>query len=103
MSASASKLTTLEIHCLNALTDDYENAKSIKADIDRVLNQAVNAKELEDCVAQLVGKGLAVAYDFDPIRSKYAVADLRRSNISEQWFGLTDRGREELNRNWVDK
>jgi hypothetical protein len=75
---------TLEIHCLNALSDDYENTKTIKIDIDRVLKQDISIQQIENCLADLDQKKLVNVYDFDLATSQYRIADLRPARVARE-------------------
>jgi hypothetical protein len=94
------QLNKVELHCLNSLTDDYENVSSIEPDITRALKRDIRSKELENCLTGLIQRGLVEVYDFDPVKSQYIASALRPGDIRKQWFFVSEVGREQLDRNW---
>lgn len=94
-------MTLLAMHCLNALCDDYENVASIIPDVRRATHFAVLEEDIEESIRQLVSDGLATVFAFDAEASKYVPTDIN-AELSKNWFFITDKGRTELDRHWVD-
>jgi hypothetical protein len=95
-------LTLLDLHCLNALCDDYENIPSIREDVRRSAHGDVTEEEIRDCLVELKINGWAAAFKFNVSQSQYVEVDDLNGDWPNMWFHITNEGRQELDRNWVD-
>lgn len=95
-------LTLLDLHCLNALCDDYENIASTMADVRRSAHGNVTEAEIRECLQELKSNGWASAYEFNSIKGEYIEISDLSGDWSNFWFLITDQGRRELDQNWVD-
>jgi len=95
-------LTLLDLHCLNALCDDYENVVSVTADVRRSTHGNVSENEIRKCLAELKSKGWVSVYEFDSTRSSYNRVECLTEDWSNIWFFINDDGRKKLHQNWVD-
>jgi hypothetical protein len=96
------KFTILDLYCLNAICDDYENVASVTADVRRSAHGNVSDNEIKNCLIRLKKNGWASAYEFDSTRSLFNRVDYITTDCSDVWFFITDAGRKELDKNWVD-
>jgi hypothetical protein len=98
-------VSILDLHCLNAVCDDYENVESITAEVRRSSHGNVSDAEIAECLSELAAAGLVNVFHFDACSGRYepvsftqfVPADLRRA-----WFLITPKGQEELDANWVE-
>ncbi len=81
------KVSILNLHCLNALSDDREDVSSIVADVRRSTHSDVTIQEITCCLNDLVAEDMA---------SRTTDA------AGVEWYELTPRGRRELDAHWVD-
>ena len=94
-------ITLLALHCLNALCDDYENLDALTAEVRRATHGVVSKSEMAECLQHLVACGWVNAFRFDGAQSKYIpIATLEE--LSENWFLISENGREKLDQNWID-
>ena len=95
-------VSILGLHCLNAVTDDYENLGSILDEVRRTSHGNVTADEVAAAVAEMVADGLVAVYRFEP-RDQAFVPAAPGAAVSESfWFRITPTGRRELDANWVN-
>ena len=80
------KVSILNLHCLNSLSDDQENIAAIVSDVRLATYGDVTVSEVTACLNELISEGLV---------SQSADAS------GTHWYQLTKRGREELDANWV--
>lgn len=81
------RVSILNLHCLNALSDDREDLSSIVLDVRRSTHSDVTIEEVASCLNDLVTENMAA-------RSTDAAGG--------EWFELTAKGRQELDASWVD-
>jgi DNA-binding PadR family transcriptional regulator len=82
------KVSILNLHCLNALSDDREDLSSIVADVRRSTHSDVTPQDVATCLNDLVAEEMA---------SRTADA------AGVEWYELTPQGRRELDAHWVDE
>jgi DNA-binding PadR family transcriptional regulator len=82
------KVSLLNLHCLNALTDDSEDISAIVADVRHSTHGDLTASDVATCLNDLITEGMVA-------RSTDAAGN--------DWFALTTKGRRELEANWVDE
>jgi len=82
------KVSLLNLHCLNALTDDCEDISAIVVDVRHSTHGDVTASDVAICLNELTAEGMVA-------RSADAAGN--------EWFALTTEGRRELEANWVDE
>lgn len=82
------KVSILDLHCLNCLTDDCENVSSIVGGVRAATHSDVNIQEVTACLDDLLTEGLVSRSTDDS---------------GNDWFQLTARGRKELDAHWVDE
>jgi hypothetical protein len=98
-------VSILDLHCLNAVCDDYENVESITAEVRRSSHGNVCDSEIAECLAEMAAARLIDVFFFDPNSSRYALSSntvITAETISGAWFLITPKGRGELAANWVD-
>jgi len=88
----------IEMLCLNAICDDYENLIQIKEDIQRSLGYPPEDKEIRLCLTKLVEKGYAEVFEYDRTTLKYVKSVLSNDNWDDEWFLITGKGRIELDK-----
>jgi len=96
------KLTILDVYCLNALCDDYENITTIMADVSRAANTGVPFDEIERCLRRLEIEELVTAFEYDIQKTKYIPSSHFEGKIKEKWYFITEKGRQELDSNWIE-
>ena len=98
-------VSIMDLHCLNAVCDDYENVESITAEVRRSSHGNVGDTEVAECLSELAAAGLLNVFHFNAcsglyehvLSTKVVPHDLRRA-----WFLITPKGQEELDANWVE-
>lgn len=96
------RISILNLHCLNAIADDYETVASILEDVRRSSHGNVDATEISACLAELMRDGMADACRFDAATSQYQRIPSMPEDITGLWFRITDLGRRQLDNDWVD-
>lgn len=97
------KVSILDLHCLNAIADDHETVASVLDDVRRSSHGNVDANDITACLVELVRDGMAEASRFDPLTAQYTPVVSMSSDLGDLWFRITDRGRQELDANWVEE
>ncbi len=97
------KVSLLDLHCLNAIADDYETIGAIVQDVRRSTHGNVDEADITACVAELMRDGMADAYRFDESTGEYARVPAVSDHVDGLWFHITDRGRHQLDENWVEE
>ncbi len=95
-------VSVFELHCLNALCDDYENVITVRDDIQKSMHGKVTADEVGQCIIELARKGLIDIFRLDPAAASFLPLDEGFSDLCDKWFSITPQGRVELDANWVD-
>ncbi|NDC54160.1 MAG: hypothetical protein EBZ74_07650 [Planctomycetia bacterium] len=80
------KVSILNLHCLNALCDDRESVPGIVADVRLSTHGNITVDDVAACMHELASEGLVVG-------------TVDASGV--EWFQLTEKGRHELDTNWV--
>jgi hypothetical protein len=96
------KVSILDLHCLNAIADDYERTVSIIDDVRRSSHGNVEATDVAVCLAELVRDGFAGAYRFDGTTGRYEPVMTMPPQDDSLWFRITDSGRRQLDEHWVE-
>ncbi|MFM9058017.1 MAG: hypothetical protein ACKOSQ_02630 [Planctomycetaceae bacterium] len=97
------RVSILNLHCLNAIADDYETVDSVIDDVRRSSHGNVNADEIAACLVELVRDGLAEPCRFDEVTSRYVPLQAVPSGLQSTWFRITELGRRQLDADWVDE
>lgn len=97
------RVSILDLHCLNAIADDHETAASILEDVRRSSHGNVDADDVAACLVELVRDGMAEACRFDSLAAQYTPVVSMPPELDALWFRITDRGRRELDANWVEE
>lgn len=100
-------VSILNLHCLNAVCDDYESLPAILEEVRSSSHGNVSLGEAAESMTELVRDGLVDAFDFDRTTGRYvrtAVNNVpvEKKALAETWFRITSKGRGELDANWVD-
>ena len=98
-------VSILDLHCLNAVCDDYENVESITAEVRRSSHGNVSDAEIAECLSELTAAGLVNVFRFDPHSGRYEpvpFAKVAAEGLRQVWFLITTKGHEELDANWVE-
>ncbi len=98
-------VSIMDLHCLNAVCDDYENVESITAEVRRSSHGNVGDTEVAECLSELAAAGLLNVFHFNAGSSRYEPVLLKnfvRDELRRAWFLITPKGREELDANWVE-
>jgi hypothetical protein len=95
-------ISILGLHCLNAVTDDYETAASIVEDVRRSSHGLVTTAEVTTALEEMLGEGLVEAFRFDPASQRFVASVEPRGDGDDVWYRVSQAGRAELNANWVD-
>jgi hypothetical protein len=96
------KVSILDLHCLNAVCDDYEQLDEIVADVRRSSHGNVVEQEVAACLMDLARDGLVAFFRFDSSTGTYIPQFDPPADLAGVWVTLTEAGRRELNANWVD-
>lgn len=96
------RVSILNLHCLNAISDDYETAASIVEDVRRSSHGNVDAAEIAVCLVDLVRDDMVKAFRFDPLTGSYQAVETLPPDIGDLWFHITVQGRRQLDADWVD-
>jgi hypothetical protein len=94
-------VSILDLHCLNAVTDDYENVASILEEMRRASHGNVSAKEVVAALQEMAGTGLLTAYSLGPHGQGFIAADPAGQDFSNLWFKISPAGLAKLKANWV--
>ncbi len=97
------KVSILDLHCLNAIADDYETAASILDDVRRSSHGRIDAADVASCLAELVLDGMAEAYIFDASTAEYVPVAAQPRDLGAVWFRITAAGRHQLDENWIEE
>jgi len=98
-------VSIMDLHCLNAVCDDYENVESITSEVRRSSHGNVGDTEVADCLSELAAAGLVRVFRFDRHSSRYEpvpCAKVAAEGLRQVWFLITPKGQEELDANWVE-
>ncbi len=95
-------VSILDLHCLNAVTDDYEDVASIVDEVRRTSHGNVSREEVVAALVNMLAEKLVAAYAFEPQGSRFVIADSVGEQVAEMWFRITPVGHRELDANWVD-
>ena len=98
-------VSILDLHCLNAVCDDYENVESITAEVRRSSHGNVGDTEVADCLSELAAAGLVNVFHFNACSGRYEPVLLTKAvtdDLRRAWFLITPKGQEELDANWVE-
>ncbi len=100
-------VSILNLHCLNAVCDDYESLTAILEEVRRSSHGNVSLEEIADSMAELVRDGLVDAFEFDRPTGRYIRTAVNNVPVEKTvsdgtWFLITPKGRSELDANWVD-
>ena len=60
-------VSILDLHCLNAVCDDYEDVESITAEVRKSSHGNVGDAEIAECLSELAAAGLIDVFWFDQI------------------------------------
>jgi hypothetical protein len=96
-------VSILDLHCLNAVTDDHENLASILEEVRRTSHGNVSRQEVVASLEEMAASGLVTAYSLDARRSDFFPVDPAGKDVSSLWFRITPAGLAELESNWVDE
>jgi hypothetical protein len=95
-------VSILDLHCLNAVTDDYENVASILEEVRRTSHGNVSMSEVVAALEEMACAGLLAPYSLEPHGQGFVPADQTGKDLSSLWFRITPAGLAELEANWVD-
>jgi len=95
-------VSILDLHCLNAVTDDHENLPAILEEVRRTSHGNVSRQEVVASLEEMAAGGLVAAYTLDPDRSRFVAVEPSAQDASSLWFRITPAGLAELEVNWVD-
>jgi hypothetical protein len=98
-------VSILDLHCLNAVCDDYENVESITAEVRRSSHGNVKADEVAECLAEMAAARLINVFRFDSRSGRYeplSPTTLTADGIQASWFLISPKGQCELDANWVE-
>lgn len=98
-------VSILDLHCLNAVCDDYENIESITVEVRRSSRGNVTADEVAECLAEMATARLIDVFRFDTRSGRYeplSLAPLTADDLQASWFLISPKGRRELEANWVE-
>jgi len=96
-------VSILDLHCLNAVTDDHESVASILEEVRRTSHGNVAWSEVVASLEEMAAAGLLAAYSFDPRGSRFVSVDSTGKDGGSLWFRITQAGLAELEANWVDE
>lgn len=98
-------VSILNLHCLNAVCDDYENLAGITEEVRRSSHGNVGNAEIAECLTEMVAAGLIDVFSFNPGSGHYLPVPIpmaAEDDLSAAWFLITTKGRGELTANWVN-
>jgi hypothetical protein len=94
---------TLELHCLNAVTDDFENIESIERQVKRDINQEVARQDITTVIEGLCRRGLITAHRYDIGRRQFIAEHFSfHNNVEDFWFYINPEGRAVLESEWTE-
>ena len=97
------RVSSLDLHCLTAMADDYETVASIAEDVRRSSHDNLDEADFAACVAELLRDGLADAFRLTDATGEYVRTSMVPDHADGLWFHITDRGRCQLDENWVEE
>jgi DNA-binding PadR family transcriptional regulator len=95
-------VSILDLHCLNAVTDDYENVASILEEVRRTSHGNVSASELVIALEEMANAGLLTPYSLETRGEAFIAVNPVGKDLSSLWFRITPAGLAELEANWFD-
>jgi hypothetical protein len=96
-------VSILDLHCLNAVTDDQESLASILEEVRRSSHGNVSWQEVVASLEEMAAAGFVTAWSLGPRGSDFMVVDPVGKDASSLWFRITPAGLSELEANWVDE
>jgi len=96
-------VSILDLHCLNAVTDDHESLPAILDEVRRTSHGNVSRQDVVASLEEMAAGGLVAAYAFDPDGSRFVAVEPSAQDASSLWFRITPAGLAELEANWVDR
>lgn len=95
-------VSILDLHCLNAVTDDHESLPAILDEVRRTSHGNVSRQDVVASLEEMAAGGLVAAYALDRDHSRFVAVDPSALDASSLWFRITPAGLAELEANWVD-
>lgn len=95
-------ISILGLHCLNAVSDDYEPAASILEDVRAASHCDITPSEVMATINKMLAEGLIAAFTRDPKTAAFILADATTDRSSTILYRITTAGRKELAANGVD-
>jgi hypothetical protein len=96
------KLEIIDLHCLNATCDDYENIQSILDDVRKAVHFPVEKEAVTQSVRKLHDQKLIDAFYYDAPKTSFVITNPGESQFEETWFSISEAGRRVLDEIWVD-
>lgn len=94
-------LNEIEIHCLNSVCDDFENANHIQESVVEAIGRRVPDVEIISALRNLANQKLLDVYTFDKYTQKFLkINQWIESRIHQVWFFINSDGRKVLDVNW---
>lgn len=95
-------ISILLLHCLNAVSDDYEPAASILEDVRAASHCDITLGEVVATLDEMSAEGLIAAFTLNPKTAAFILADVTTDRSSTILYRFTTAGRKELAANGVD-
>ena len=94
--------SSLKLHCLNAVCDDYENVTSVTSDVQNSLKDNIMDAEVRQCLDELMRSGCVNAFEFDEHRGYIPISGANKE-FGEIWFLISEKGKQTLDENWIEE
>lgn len=94
------KISNEQVHCLNAICDDYEKIINITDEVVSETGKDLSFAQVESFLDKLVEMGLVNKYFYDTNDQSYVVDTPNSKPSASYWFYITDKGRDVLEENW---
>jgi hypothetical protein len=96
------KVSILDLHCLNAVCDDFETLPDIAADVRKSSHGNVSDQDVAACLIDLARDGFVALYAYDPTSGSYVPRSAAPPDLAGTWIAATAAGRRELDTHWVE-
>lgn len=97
------RLTEVEINCLNSACDDYENVNHINESVAEALGKRASEISLMNALRRLLQLGLMDGFLFDKNKQTYNKVDpIGAYEVCDLWFYTSVEGQKQLDLNWKE-
>lgn len=96
------KISNEQLHCLNALCDDYEDIFNVTNEVISQTGKKLSPTEVESLLDGLIELRLVDRFFYNSEIQSYVVDEGQSKPSNSCWFYITKKGRVALDENWND-